>query len=59
MDDRGFARAPYAVAGRPDLTSEHDLADLAQEAEYLHAETGEPQKVLDADGDVVYESRGS
>lgn len=59
MDDRGFSRAPYAIEGRPDLADPGELAGLAQEAEFLHAETGRQHKVLDADGDVVYESKGA
>ena len=47
----------FVIEGRPDLRFDGQ-GDAAQEAEFLHAETGRQHRVL-LDGEVVYESQGA
>ena len=47
----------FVMEGRPDLRFDGQ-GDAAQEAEFLHAETGRQHRVL-FDGEVVYESQGA
>ena len=47
----------FVIEGRPELSFDGQ-GDAAQEAEFLHAETGRQHRVL-FDGEVVYESQGA
>jgi len=47
----------WEIEGRPDMRFDGQ-GDAAQEAEFLHAETGRQHRVL-LDGEVVYESLGA
>ncbi len=59
MESNGLCKGPFKLFERPQVHAFELLAEAAQEAEFIHAETGSPVRVQDVDGNFVYTSKGA